>query len=124
MGLYHLVFLVVFSVYGPLLLWQMIRYPNYRRGVLERMGRVRRTESGKPVVWIHGVSVGEVKVASTLLEALREEYPDWEVVLSSTTPTGHSLARELHPDRGQGIIVAKVQVPPNGGQPREAVEVC
>lgn len=98
MGLYHLVYFVVFSVYAPLLVWQMIIYPSYRRGLLERMGRVRRTESGKPVVWIHGVSVGEVKAAGTLIEALRKEYPDWELVLSSTTPTGHSLARELHPD--------------------------
>ena len=98
MGLYQLVFVLVFVVYSPLLIWRMILNPGYRRGILERTGRVPRVDSERPIVWIHGVSVGEVKVAGGLIEALKAQYPNLELVLSSTTPTGHSLARKLHPD--------------------------
>ena len=63
MAIYHLIFVLAFVVYAPILAWRMILNPSYRTGILQRMGRVPRTESGRPVVWIHGVSVGEIKAA-------------------------------------------------------------
>ncbi len=97
-GVYHVVFAVAMLFYGPVMLWRMVTIPGYRRGLRQRMGWVPRTSGAQPVVWVHGVSVGEVKAASTLIERLRAEYPTAELVLSSTTPTGHGLARKLHPD--------------------------
>lgn len=97
MGVYHLVFLVGFLVYAPVLLWKMILHPGYREGILQRMGRVPKTTSARSVVWIHGVSVGEVKAAGTLIERLQRDHPECELVVSSTTPTGHGLARRIHP---------------------------
>ena len=76
----------------------MIFNPSYRSGIRERMGWVPRTRSDQPVVWIHGVSVGEVKAAGTLIARLRQEYPHLQLVISSTTPTGHSLAQRQHQD--------------------------
>jgi 3-deoxy-D-manno-octulosonic-acid transferase len=49
-------------------------------------------------VWIHGVSVGEVKTARPLVRALRERRPDLPIALSSTTPTGFEVAGGLYPD--------------------------
>lgn len=98
MGLYHLVFVVAFLVYSPVLAWRMILNPGYREGILQRMGRVPRTRSDRPVVWIHGVSVGEVKAAGRLIEGLRRDYPGYELVVSTTTPTGQRLARAVHAD--------------------------
>ena len=43
-------------------------------------------------LWIHAVSVGEVNVARTLLEDLPDDLP---LLLTTVTPTGQRLAREL-----------------------------
>ena len=93
--IYQLLYLGVFFVF---LVWRMVIDSRYRRGVPERFGFVPKTEGDRPVVWIHGVSVGEVKAAGSLIRALRETRPDLELVISATTPTGHTLAKELHPE--------------------------
>ena len=50
--------------------------------------------STKPLIWIHAVSVGEVGVAATLIEALEQVRPGLGLVVSTTTPHGHDLAKE------------------------------
>jgi 3-deoxy-D-manno-octulosonic-acid transferase len=45
-------------------------------------------------VWIHAVSVGEVVACMPILEELRRELPDYEIVLSVTTSSGHQTAVE------------------------------
>ncbi len=98
MGVYHVLFGLAFLIYAPVLLWRLAFDPRYRTGIRERMGAMPILDSASPVVWIHGVSVGEVKAAGTLIARLRAERPDLRLVLSSTTPAGHALARKLHPD--------------------------
>ena len=49
-------------------------------------------------ILVHGVSVGEVKGAQSLIRGLRERYTDYEIVVSTTTNTGESVARDLYPD--------------------------
>jgi 3-deoxy-D-manno-octulosonic-acid transferase len=44
-------------------------------------------------IWIHAVSVGEVLTARALLQELRERYPRLRIFLSTTTITGHQVAR-------------------------------
>jgi 3-deoxy-D-manno-octulosonic-acid transferase len=97
-GVYHVVYLLVFLFYAPVLLWRMLTDPRYRRGLRQRMGSVPRTRGGGRVVWIHGVSVGEIKAAGTLIRRLREQRPDLQLVLSATTPAGHELAERQHGD--------------------------
>lgn len=46
-------------------------------------------------LWVHAVSVGEVNVAKKLITRLLKTQPDLGIVLSTTTPTGHTLATEL-----------------------------
>jgi 3-deoxy-D-manno-octulosonic-acid transferase len=93
--LYQLAYILVFCCF---LVWRMVFASRYRSGIGQRLGLVPRTTGDKPVVWIHGVSVGEVKAAGSLIEQLGATYPDLELVISSTTPTGYRLAGELHPD--------------------------
>ena len=95
LGLYQLVYVVVFFGF---LLWRMLLDGRYRRGFSQRFGLIPRSRPGAEVVWIHGVSVGEVKAAGTLIQKLQAENPHLELVISATTPTGFALARDLHPD--------------------------
>lgn len=45
-------------------------------------------------LWIHCVSVGEVILIQELLRALRAEYPQYDIVISTITPAGYSVARK------------------------------
>ena len=62
----------------------------------ERFGFVSRSRltkiAGRPVIWLHAVSVGEAIAARPLLKALRSRYPNHAIVVSNTTETGKSTA--------------------------------
>lgn len=98
MGLYQPVFLLAFLVYSPVLLWRAATDRRYRRSLKERMGFSPRLPGTGDVVWIHGVSVGEVKAASNFLLLLRQKRPDLRIVVSTTTPNGHLVARQEYKD--------------------------
>src|SRR6185437_12759162 len=79
---------------SPFWIFQMLRHGKYRRGLGERLGIVppRIRAEGKPSIWIHAVSVGEVLAVSELVRQLRSEYSEHSVVVSTTTDTGQKLA--------------------------------
>jgi len=82
---------------APYWLFCMVRSGKYREGFRERFGIVPRRikrEHGRPVIWVHAVSVGELLAASHLLTELQKRLPDWRLVVSTTTGTGQRLARE------------------------------
>ncbi len=89
---------------SPVWLWKALRKPGFRTMVSERLGwRGWPEPSARPRVLIHGVSVGEVKGAQALIDRLREQRSDLEVVLTATTDTGMEMARKLYPD----VLVAR-----------------
>jgi 3-deoxy-D-manno-octulosonic-acid transferase len=80
----------------PYWLWQMALYSKYRDGLRQKLGHVpsHLTRDSKPAIWIHAVSVGEVLAVSRLAKELQSEFPEYRVVISTTTPTGQKLARQ------------------------------
>lgn len=70
-----------------------------RQGVRERFGyyaQERLTSlAGKKTVWIHAVSVGETQAAAPLVKAFKRRFPDWAVVLTNVTETGHKVAQGI-----------------------------
>jgi len=64
----------------------------------ERLGHIPpklvQTLSGAPRIWIHAVSLGEVKVADSIINALRRTIPACSVIVSTTTKHGRELATE------------------------------
>src|SRR5512146_3017166 len=77
---------------------QMLRSGKYRAGLGERLGRVPHRITGgrdaRRCIWVHAVSVGEVLAVSGLIAEIRRRWPEYHVVLSTTTAAGHKLARE------------------------------
>ncbi|MCA8943454.1 MAG: 3-deoxy-D-manno-octulosonic acid transferase [Planctomycetes bacterium] len=96
--LYHSLFGVLGLLLSPVFAWRFVFDARYRTGLRERTGRVDPTPAGQDCVWIHGVSVGEVKAAASLIDRLRREFPELEIVVSTTTTTGRKVAREMYPD--------------------------
>ena len=64
----------------------------------------------KPV-WIHAVSVGEVLIALKLIREMRRQAPGIDVVLSTTTSTGFTLANEKAKDAGEGAPLTVIYNP-------------
>jgi len=98
-ALYNLTWLLAALFYLPVFIWRLALSSDFRRVLPQRLGFVPETTSNRPVIWIHGVSVGEIKTAGNLVRRLEERYPDVELVISATTPTGHKLACELYPSQ-------------------------
>ncbi len=67
------------------------RYGKYMPTIPERLGFGAGVDGARSI-WIHAVSVGEVRAIEPLLVRIRERFPDRRLVLSTTTPTGRGLA--------------------------------
>lgn len=79
----------------PRFLLDAWRHGKYAAGLAERAGRVPEFDAGgRPVLWLHCVSVGETQAARPLFDALAEAYPGHALVVSTTTQTGQRVARE------------------------------
>ena len=94
--LLDIVYLLLFVLMTPLVLYRMIRQGRYRRGWKQRFGFVPRRYSNQPCIWIHAVSMGEINASATLVEQLHRILPQYEIVISSTTDTGFSRAQKLY----------------------------
>ncbi len=56
---------------------------------------IRRQMHGRPRIWLHAVSVGEVGVAAAIIKALGDRIPHGRIVLSTTTAQGLARAQDL-----------------------------
>src|SRR6201997_2164208 len=81
----------------PYWLMQMGRHGKYRVGLAERLGRVPsrlKASSSRPLIWVHAVSVGEVLAISGVASEIARRFPQFRLVVSTTTDTGQKLARK------------------------------
>ena len=87
------------------LVWRALRYPPYWARWPERFGFVP-APAGKRVIWVHAVSVGEVRSAAALIQALAEQFPHHRLLVTTMTPTGADQVRDLF-----GAAVTHAYVP-------------
>ena len=68
-------------------------------GLDQRLGFLPKSfpYSGQPVVWVHAVSLGEVKAAAALLDGIRSRMPQLRPVMTCSTRTGWEAARQILP---------------------------
>lgn len=92
--LYNLALLAVLVAGIPWWLWKVATTHKYREGLGERLGLVRVQTDGRPTIWLHAVSVGEVLAVSRLVGELDRAFPEFRLLISTTTKTGQDLARE------------------------------
>ena len=72
---------------------------KYGRNWRERLGYIgsisARFPKKKPRIWFHAVSLGEIRVADSIIKALKNSVPDSTIILSTTTEHGRDLAEEI-----------------------------
>lgn len=100
--LLNFIYVAFLAVASPWLLYRAITTGRYREGWSQKLlgnlpWSVTKDLGGKSVVWLHGVSVGEVQLLKPILESLRQKYPDMFFVVSTTTQSGMDLAKKLYP---------------------------
>lgn len=87
---------------APYWLIQGLRHGKYLSNLGERLGfsvpGVHGLPADRPgVIWLHAVSVGEALSGVALARRLKEAYPQRPLIVSTTTLTGYTLAKERMP---------------------------
>jgi 3-deoxy-D-manno-octulosonic-acid transferase len=100
--LYSLLLTFSFLIMLPLF---YLRRQKYAAGFNERLGNYPEfRHDGRPVIWLHCVSVGETNAARPLVKALRERFPAHRLVVSTTTKTGQELARTAFKNEADAVF--------------------
>ena len=101
--LYNLAYSVFGLFYLPVFLAKIKQEPDRGRLIRMRMGRPdpewALRVKGKEIIWLHAVSVGEVMAVRKFIETFLARCPAVHLVLTTVTPTGQKVARELACDQ-------------------------
>ncbi len=95
-SLYNLLLLLSALFLVPYYLLRGLRYGKSRRGIRERLGLYSSEQlsaiQSKRTIWVHAVSVGETRAAMTLIKQFRLKYPEFQILVTNVTETGHAVA--------------------------------
>ena len=89
------IYLLAAIGYSPIVIYRAVRHKRYRAGWAQRFGKITRKFPEKKCIWLHAVSVGEVNAAKTIINELQDKFPDFEIVISTTTDTGYARATNI-----------------------------
>ncbi len=92
--LYTLILCMLMPVVVGRLIWRGWRNREYWRRWGERFGRFPSPEMNSPI-WIHAVSVGEVRAAQPLVREIKQRWPAIPLLVTTTTPTGSEQVKAL-----------------------------
>ncbi len=92
-SLYTLIFYLCLPLVLMRLWWRSRSAPAYAQRWRERFGFVPARSTHQPAIWVHAVSVGETLAALPLIKALQQRYPNHDLVVTTTTPTGSERVR-------------------------------
>ncbi|GMR08964.1 MAG: lipid IV(A) 3-deoxy-D-manno-octulosonic acid transferase [Gammaproteobacteria bacterium] len=99
---------LLLPVYIGHLMWRGLKTPAYWQRWAERFGNYpefKPAEKTHNSIWIHAVSVGEVQASLPVIRKLKEDYPDYQMLVTTTTPTGSRRVREILDQDVQHVYV-------------------
>jgi len=87
--------------------WRGFRNRNYWQRIPERFGFMSRAgaHASARTIWVHAVSVGEVRAAVPLVKKLWDRCPDHRVLVTTMTPTGSATVKALFGERVEHCYV-------------------
>ncbi len=99
---FYTVLLFIALPFTPIkLLWRAKKQPEYLQHWAERYGFYAPIAGNKntPIIWLHCVSVGETVAALPLVQALLQGYPNHQILMTHTTPTGRATSAQIFGDK-------------------------
>mgnify|MGYP001068986264 FL=1 len=108
--LYNILIILFAPIWAPWMWWRAWKrgeQPDWK----ERQGmyQLPTRKDGKRV-WVHAVSVGEVVASMPILREVKKLLPDYEIVLSVTTSSGHQTARQKASDLYDHLVYFPIDV--------------
>lgn len=104
---YSILWLFVLPLILLRLWWRGYKEPNYRQHIGERLGfywQLDKLNIIPPILWIHAVSIGEMRAAQPLIEALLKTNPQHLILLTHITAAGRTVGQQLLTSYKQRII--------------------
>jgi 3-deoxy-D-manno-octulosonic-acid transferase len=100
--LYSFLLTVTFILLSPIFL---LRREKYASGFWQRFGYLPKFEKTEnPVLWLHCVSVGEANAARPLVEEIKHQFPEYRLIVSTTTRTGQNLAAKIFAGKAECVF--------------------
>ena len=93
-SLYHIIIGAALLAASPLIALRMAINSGFRRDICARLQASRLAPNLPGCIWVHASSVGEVRVAKILIQAIRAKNPNEAIALSTFSGTGFALAEE------------------------------
>lgn len=103
--LYSVLFTLLLPVFVVRMLWRSFKAPAYRQRLKERLGFFNLATDDRETIWLHAVSLGETLAAQPLIERLLAEYPNYRLLITTTTPTGSAQVHRLFAGRADHVYV-------------------
>jgi 3-deoxy-D-manno-octulosonic-acid transferase len=107
--IYVLITALLSILFIPFFLFYSLVKGRGIRGFNERLGLISPLKSGSPRIWIHAVSLGEIRVAESVVKALRKMVPGCSITVSAMTGHGRKMAFEIF-DADVRIIYSPIDV--------------
>lgn len=90
--LIRLLYTLLMLIASPFLLFGLYKSkpgkPAFGKRWREHFGITPPLKDSRPVIWLHAVSVGESIAALPVLKALAQTYPQYQLLVTTTTSTG------------------------------------
>lgn len=107
--LYNICLFLGICGYGGYLIGQRIFFDKHKKNLWQRLYRLLAIklpkQSIQSTIWMHCVSVGEVKSSRAVVEKIRSQYPSFSFVISTVTVTGQQEAITTFPDAEDHFIL-------------------
>ena len=69
---------------------KMRQFVSGRKRVYDHLERLDKT---KPTVWFHAASLGEYEQGAPVMEAIQEQYPDHQLLVTFFSPSGYEIKK-------------------------------
>ncbi len=90
---------IAFIIFGIFYLPYLIITRRYRYGLKEKLGflsgELKSICARNKIIWIHAVSLGEMKAIGPLAPLLRKSFPEHKLIFSTITNTGYNAAAKM-----------------------------
>lgn len=97
--LIRFIYTILLTIASPFLMWGLYRHkegkPSVGKRWREHFGFTPKLKAEHGPIWIHSVSVGETLAVAPLIKKLKEQYPQVNIVITTTTATGADQASKL-----------------------------
>lgn len=103
--IYSIILTIGSIILLPRFIFDVLRNGKYAAGFRQRLGKLPPfAQNGKPVLWLHCVSVGETNAALPLAREILANFPEYRLVVSTTTKTGQKLAKNIFKDLAELVF--------------------